>query len=186
MIASLGNHDRNQYGEPEIRLFGLPGPWYEKTVGDADVVVLDANRPDDPKQLEWLTSTLPTLHSRWQIVVFHQPAYSCAFHDSTPLVDDLWVPLFHQWGVDLVLNGHDHNYQRFAADDGIVYVVTGGGGNEDLYALEECPDDTPERVAGDDKHHHFLTVQGNDGRLRLKAIATDGTLLDDVTLVPRR
>ena len=186
VIASLGNHDIESEadGEPVLDLLGAPGPWYRKTVGDADIVVLDSNRIDDQEQLEWLKSTLPELTSAWQIVVFHHPAYSCAHHDSTPEVVVHWVPLLEDAGVDLVLNGHDHNYQRFAAEGGTNYVVTGGGGAR-LYQTEDCPEGTPERVSADDERHHFLILEGNERQLRLRVIGSDETLIDNATLAPR-
>ena len=49
-----------------------------------------------------------------------------------------WVPLFERYGVQLVLSGHDHNYQRFVARNGVAYVVHGGGAAS-LYPLSRCP-----------------------------------------------
>ena len=183
VIAALGNHDvRTRHGRPEMKLFDMPGPWYSRSVGAADIIVLDANDPSDPRQLDWLRNELAKRDKRWRIVVFHQPAFSCARHDSDPQVDADWVPLFENSGVDLVLNGHDHNYQRFAAKGGVTYVVTGGGGNPTLYRLDPCPAGTPRRVVGDDQHYHFVAIEGSPRALRIEAIAVGGHRIDDFSL----
>lgn len=183
VIASLGNHDiRSDDGEPVMDLLDMPDRWYSKTVGDAEVFVLEANNPAEGSQIKWLERSLERSDAVWKIAVFHQPAYSCSSHDSTPGVVRRWVPIFEKHEVDLVLNGHDHNYQRFATTNGVTYVVTGGGGNPELYPLDECPEGTPERVAADDDRHHFVAIEGSSKRLRVEAIATNGSTIDRFSL----
>jgi hypothetical protein len=187
VLASLGNHDvRTSAGTLVMDLFDMPDRWYVTSIGDADIFVLDANRPRDDEQLAWMKDALARSDAVWKIAVFHQPAYSCSKHDGEDDVIAGWVPIFEQEDVDLVLNGHDHNYQRFEEREGVTYVVTGGGGNPDLYALDRCPPGYPERVAGNDELHHFLVVQGSAARLRVRAIGVDGTLIDDFSLAARR
>ncbi len=182
IVASLGNHDiEEDGGQSVMQLLNMPGPWYSRTIGDAELFVIDANRPSDPGQLRWLQKSLGRSDAGWKIVVFHQPAFSCAYHDSTPEVVEALVPVFEQEDVDLVLNGHDHAYQRFGPSHGVTYVVTGGGGAP-LYALDTCPEGTPARVAGNDTQHHFVTIEGSETTLRLTAVAVDGSILDDFTL----
>jgi hypothetical protein len=183
VVASLGNHDiGTENGRPVMRLLGMPGRWYAETVGEATLFVLDANTPELDSQTEWLDTALEESSATWKIAVFHQPAFSCSFHDGDPTVQEMWVPLFERGGVDLVLSGHDHNYQRFAAHAGITYVVTGGGGNSSLYPLDDCPDGYPKRVAANDDVHHFVLIEGSRTRLRVRAIAGSGEVIDDFSL----
>jgi hypothetical protein len=182
VIPSLGNHDViDDGGQPVMDFFDMPGPYYETSVGDADIFVLDGNDVLDPKQAAWLRKHLSRSDAAWQIAVFHQPAFSCARHDSTPEVIDRWVPIFASEGVDLVLNGHDHNYQRFGPVDGVTYVVTGGGGNF-LDEAEECPATVPERVAADGEHHHFVAIAGSEDQLKARVIGVDEKTIDHFTL----
>lgn len=69
--------------------------------------------------LEWLRADLEANTQPWVIVYFHQPPYSKGSHDS----DDGWelymkamrenyIPVLEEYGVDLVINGHSHNYER--------------------------------------------------------------------------
>ena len=81
-------------------------------------------------------------------------------------------PVFEEGGVDLVLAGHDHNYQRFARRDGVTYVVHGGGGAE-LYPLEPCPGWFPRRVEAR-KIHGWLDLRATEGSLRVRAVSREG------------
>jgi hypothetical protein len=174
--ATLGNHDVVAgHGAEELRYLHLPDLPYARQLPGVRLYFLDANRPD-PSQAAWLQRQLAAPGPRLRVVVFHQPAWSCSYHDSTPAVDQLWVPLFERYRVALVLNGHDHNYQRFQSAQGVTYVVTGGGGKE-LYPIEPCPGGVPPRQAAA-RRHHFTAVEVRQGSLTVTAVADDGTVLD--------
>jgi hypothetical protein len=86
------------------------------------------------------------------------------------------VPVFERHKVALVLNGHDHNYQRFVSDAGVSYVVTGGGGNG-LYRLDACQASEPRRVAMA-MRYHFTAVEVRARSLTLTAVDDGGAVLD--------
>lgn len=186
VVASLGNHDVLTSGGTEVmELLGMSAPWYSRKLGPVRLFVLDANRPDDPDQLAWLQRALTRSQAPWEIAVFHQPVYSCAIHRNTSRVQAWFLPVLKEQRVDLVLNGHDHNYQRFGSETGNTYVVTGGGGAR-LYRMHECLPGTPAPGVSDVEHHHFVTVEADSDSLHLQAIATDGTVIDDVDLMDPR
>ena len=129
VVASLGNHDiETANGGPVMDLFDMPNRWYERRVGPVDVFVLDSNDLEEEGQMAWLSTALASSSAPWQVLVFHHPVYSCGKHGSTPRVQRELLPIVAIQGVDLVVNGHDHNYQRFAPVNGTTYVVSGGGG----------------------------------------------------------
>ncbi|MHC5263636.1 purple acid phosphatase family protein [Streptomyces sp. UC4497] len=183
-MVTTGNHDMeawyspNGYGGQSAR-WSLPenGPDPEKapgvysfTYGSVGVVALDANDVSyeipankgylDGKQTAWLDKRLGELRARddieFVVVFFHHCAYSTSTHASDGGVRDAWVPLFAKHQVDLVINGHNHVYERTDAikgngngevgkpvpvgastdptRDGIVYVTAGGAG-KDLYGF---------------------------------------------------
>ena len=174
--ATLGNHDvQAGHGADQLRHLGLPGLPYAKELPGVQLLFLDANRPDQA-QADWLAARLSEPGPRFRVVVFHQPAWSCSSHDSTPEVDRRWVPVFERHKVALVLNGHDHNYQRFVSGAGVTYVVTGGGG-KGLYRLDACRGGEPRRVATA-MRHHFTAVEVRARTLTLTAVADDGAVLD--------
>ena len=64
--------------------------------------------------------------------VFHRPPYSSGFHGSDAQLQQAFGPIFEQRGVQLVINGHEHNYERLVpwretGPQAVTYVVTGGG-----------------------------------------------------------
>jgi len=58
----------------------------------------------------------------------HRPFYSSGYHGREEAMADFLEPLLIEYGVDLVFQGHDHMYERVAPQDGVNYIVTGGGG----------------------------------------------------------
>ena len=58
----------------------------------------------------------------------HRPPFSSGQHGSDSQARAFFVPLFEKHGVPLVLAGHDHHYERVTPQNGVAYVVTGGGG----------------------------------------------------------
>jgi 3',5'-cyclic AMP phosphodiesterase CpdA len=183
VIASLGNHDvQTADGAPVMGLFDMPGRWYERTVGPASFFVLDANdNLTHGGQMEWLSDELASSSAAWQILVFHHPMFSCGQHGSTPRVQRQLPPAIDGHGVDLVVNGHDHDYQRFPPVDGTTYIVSGGGAAS-LYPVGGCPSDTPEPVAWNDDVHQFLYVSATDNELVGTAVPVEGRPLDTFRL----
>lgn len=176
MWVTLGNHDvQAGYGADELRHLGLPDLPYTETLGDAQLLFVDANRPDQA-QADWLDARLSEPGPRFRVVVFHQPAYACGPHGSTATVDQFWVPVLERHQVALVLNGHDHYYERFVSSGGVTYVVTGGGG-QTLYSRSSTCSGTPPSQATA-MRYHFTAVEIAGNTLTLTAVADDGTTLD--------
>jgi hypothetical protein len=163
-----------------MRAFGISNRWYTRQIGPVQLVVLDANRPYDPVQLDFLRRTLAKPRTGWRVVAFHQPAMSCSFHPPAPGVDAAWVPLF-RGRVDLVLSGHNHTYERFAAADGTPYVTTGGGGAQ-LYPSIPGKCSGPGTVRYLRTTHHAVRLTVTPSTLLLEAIGLDGKAFDAVTL----
>lgn len=121
----LGNHDVSDgNGDAHAAAIGMPNRWYATEIGDLLVVSLDSAQPDDPDQLAWLESTLRGTDAAWIIATMHHPPYSGGYHGSSIDVRNAFSPLFERFGVQLVLAGHDHDYQRSKPLDGVTYAVT--------------------------------------------------------------
>ena len=178
VYASLGNHDVGyEGGQAVIESLDMPSRWYTRRVGDVQLFVLDSNAVADLRQTRWLEEALARSRAPWEMVAFHHAPYSCSKHGNYAPVIDEWVDLFEEHEVDLVLTGHDHNYQRFEPQDETTYVVTGGGGYA-LYGLGECASGTPDVVVANDQVHHFLHIQGDASRVSVRAIDPDGNQID--------
>ncbi len=178
----IGNHDyETGAGRYELALLGMPGPYYARTLGDAQLFFLDSNSVSD-RQTAWLEQQLSRSTALWKIVVFHHPPYACGGHSGDSRVVARWVPLFERLGVQLVLSGHDHNYQRFAARNGVTYVVHGGGA-AGLYSLRRCPSSYPRRIRARFEHG-FLSISVSSDRLDGTAVDTRGRVTDRFSLQP--
>ena len=88
-------------------------------------------------QTAWLEGLLKDNPNKWTVVTFHHPVYSTTGTRNNPNVRGQWGPLFEKYGVDLVLQGHDHSYGRgnvatarksSTVHNGTVYVVSVSGG----------------------------------------------------------
>lgn len=178
--VTLGNHDvQAGHGDEQLAHLGLPALPYARELPGVQLLFLDANRPSEA-QARWLAERLAEPGPRFRAVVFHQPAFSCGRNGSTPAVIANWVPVLEEHRVAVVLNGHDHLYQRLVSPAGVTYVVTGGGGRE-LYELRPpCPEEA--ELARSAVEHHFVGVEVFERRLELTAVAADGEVLDEAVI----
>jgi 3',5'-cyclic AMP phosphodiesterase CpdA len=182
VAGTLGNHDvRVQGGRYEYDELGMPGPFYRRRVGDVAFFLLDSNRVG-ARQTRWLRRALAASTAPWKVAAFHHPAFTCGGYRANQAVLANWAPLFERYDVDLVLSGHDHNYQRFAARHGVTYAVHGGGGAH-LYRLQSCPSSYPRRVVGK-ALHGWLYLRATDAALRVRAVGPAGRFRDAFTLYP--
>jgi len=130
--AVLGNHDiRSGNGNAQVAFkpFGMKGRWYSVRRGDVAFFMLDTNvNAPWQHQLPWLKQALAASDAPWKVVVGHHPIYSAGLYgDDRALIARL-SPLFERYGVQLYINGHEHNYERTKAINGTTYLVVGGGG----------------------------------------------------------
>ncbi|MEW5826991.1 MAG: metallophosphoesterase [Candidatus Bipolaricaulota bacterium] len=134
-LPVLGNHEKNS--RTYYDAFALPPgeglrdeQWWVFRWGDLVVVGLDTNVTRADRILEQQEFARRELSeaARHKFVMFHHPVWSSdAYHGSGWSYDVIYHPIFVETGVDIVFNGHAHNYERIERD-GIVYLVVGGGG----------------------------------------------------------
>ena len=141
---SPGNHDYDQPGAaPYFDYFGgSAGPsglgYYSFTVGEWLAISLNSNvgTGAGSAQASWLRQTLSASQARCTVAYWHHPRFSSGEHGPQPQMHDLFQILYDA-NVDLLLSGHDHDYERFAPlapdgapDDrrGIRQFVAGTGG----------------------------------------------------------
>ena len=181
VYASWGNHDIETKERIALVTDHLapPGRWYAVEVGGASLIVLDSNQISSDEQLAWLQATLAAAAGP-TIAVFHVPPYSCSKYGHNTSLLDRWVPLFIEHGVDLVLNGHAHHYERFTVE-GITYVITGGGGRP-LRSVKPCQAGYPEPDVTNDTDYHFVLLEIFEDRIEVTAIAANGVEVDSVVV----
>lgn len=178
LLPVLGNHDvRDGQGDQIMSELGRTTRWYREQVGCVDVIVLDSTRVGDPAQTRWLEEQLqrPRAAGTWAVAAMHHPAYSAGQHGSEEAVRTAWAPLFARYDVPLVLAGHDHDYQRSTPQDGVTYVVSGGGATL-------RPTGHAAFTAVSTSELHFLDVLADPQHLTVRAVDQHGDLLDSFTL----
>jgi acid phosphatase len=175
--AAWGNHDLG--GESTATVLGATRRWYTFARGPLRVVVLDANVPGDPAQLRFLRRTLATAREPVRVVALHQPLHTAGLHAPDDVARRRWGPVFRSGGVALVLQGHNHAYERLHAD-GLVYITTGGGGAP-VYPCVRFPA-TLRRCH---PVHHFLLLSADRRGVTLTAVRAAGGVIERVR-VPAR
>jgi hypothetical protein len=175
LFAILGNHDAGPRATEQMHDLGMPGPWWATTLDDVLLIGLDSNSLADPDQLAFLEDTLRAASEPWRIVAIHESPYSAGYQGSNITVRDEYAPLFARYGVQLVLSGHDHDYQRSTPIDGVTYVITGAGGRT--------------RGTGDDWFTaaswsvlSYVDLNVFPDHLLLRAIEQDGRMFDQVRI----
>ncbi len=180
LFSTLGNHEGDHANYFEA--FYLPGNerWYWFDYGSVRFVCLQvdgfAEFGPGSQQYAWLEGVLADSARDWLVVYFHAPPYTSAADTYEEVVRPALPPLFERYGVDLVFNGHKHNYERNEVR-GVTYIVTGGGGAP-LYAQQERE---PTQAAFA-MVHHLVLVEVDGARLRATAISDAGEVLDQFEL----
>ena len=202
-----GNHDyMTRDAFPYLALHNLPqvasvpesdhGRYYSFDWGGVHFVSVDSNAPlvraagGQGPMLDWLENDLSATRQYWKIVYFHHPPFAGGPNENDPLATlarNCLVPIIERHGVQLVLNGHEHSYQRtfplagkqmVTKGNGTVYVTSGGGGYG-LYAAHSHP-----LVAVRHSVHHYLRVDVANSRLNVSAIGLTGEEIDSFDLAP--
>lgn len=183
---SPGNHDYATAGASGY--FGYFGPragpdargYYAYDLGSWRVYSLNSEQISDA-QLAWLEADLADNPSRCSLAYWHRPRFSSGYHGNDPDVQPFWKALYAA-GVEVILNGHDHDYERFAPQRpngerhwlGIREFVVGTGGTG-LRAFSEIK---PHSLARQTSVHGVLKLRLGDGEYRWRFVSVDGSWTD--------
>ncbi len=138
MWPVMGNHEHRSDTLYD-NLFHTPTPpdvtrYYSFDFSNCHFTVIDSDTDFSvgSEQYQWLEADLSAASNDSAIdhifALYHRPSYSSGWHGSEGLaLAETFHPLFVKYGVEMVFNGHDHDYERSQVD-GIYYVVAGGGG----------------------------------------------------------
>ena len=140
--------------------------------------VLDSNYLD-PAQVEWITTGLRDASEPWKIVYFHHPLYSDGGrHGSTVDLRVKLEPIFVKYGVNVVYSGHDHIYERLKPQKGILYFVSGAGGELRKGDIEP----SAQMAAGFDQDQSFMLNEISGDELHFQVISRTGQTVDKGTI----
>ncbi len=144
--AALGNHEYNT-GTAAVAIdrFRLPrNGWYSYALGTWHVIVLNSNCSKiggcarGSPQWRWLRTDLAAHPATCTLAYWHHPRFSSGIHGSDAAYAPFW-DLLARAQADVVLEGHDHDYERFAPVQGIRSFVVGTGGRSHYPTLLPRP-----------------------------------------------
>ncbi|MEN8194174.1 MAG: metallophosphoesterase family protein [Bacteroidota bacterium] len=181
----LGNHE--QESPHYYNYFPLHNkkPWWSVDYGSVHIIGLDTSVPTDPEseQYQFLLTDLKNNKKEWTIVVFHYPLFHV--HPTRPIYEFRydWQSLFMEYGVDLVLTGHDHYYHRSfpigrmtEKQKGVVHITTAGGGAS-LYPV------IPQSYSAYYRSiYHYLLVDVTESELEIRAVSENNEIFDAIII----
>ncbi len=163
-----------------------------KVSGKKDVA--DEQHKDLPftynEQLAWFENDLAKARATWKVVFFHQPFHTAGPHPAPAYFTKDFGAICDKYGVQLVLSGHDHSYQktkrmtnvdRQVSDTGTVQVISGGG---DIRQFDRVKN-PPHWNLLHRKINHYVQVDVNAERMQFTAVDVKGDVFD-TWLLPRK
>lgn len=179
-----GNHEyATQAAAPYLQAFVLPQNghpdalerYYSFDWGNVHFIGLDTEQIGE-RQAAWLDADLSKNRLPWKIVFAHRPPFSSGEHGGSGAFRDWFVPLLERHRVQLVLSGHEHDYERTLPLNGVTYVVTGGGG------VGTRPVGHSDFTAFAESVIHFVYIEVFGVQLRLHAIDGVGREFDQALI----
>lgn len=194
---AIGNHDLdNGFGEAYYALFdksaGAKGKgYYAYDLGAWKVIVLNSEMVTNPafsvearrEQEAWLKKELEGNTKKCTVAYFHRPRFSSGGHAGDLRMTGIWNILY-EGNVDLVLNGHEHHYERFEPQTpaglrdtvrGIVQIIVGTGGAGLTGIRVPVEPNSARRIQG---HHGVLKVTLGGEEWQHAFLDTQGRIWD--------
>jgi hypothetical protein len=173
-----GNHEWDRRGdgyEPYwAGVYGeTPPAYYDFAVAGWQILSLNSEAPHGTRsaQVRWLRTRV-TAPGSCRLAFWHRPRFNAGRHGDQEDVAPLWDAL--RGHAALVVNGHDHNMQRFRPVDGITEYVSGAGGHG-LYRFKRRD---PRMAFGESRAYGALRIELRPGRARLAFVSSGGRVLD--------
>ena len=199
-----GNHEYwTANAAPYLALTSVPatgvppedrGRYYSFDWGDAHFASVDANllsTDAEDRMMAWLDRDLQRTRKFWKIAYWHQTPYPSGHHLGDPVCERARTtlnPVLERNGVQLVLNGHEHSYQRSmplvngAPVDpgfGTTYITSAGGGGA-MQLIGTLP-----TTAVSISAFHYLAVSVDGSQLSIRAVGLSGVEIDRLVLTPK-
>ncbi|GAA0843116.1 hypothetical protein GCM10008915_43480 [Bifidobacterium pullorum subsp. gallinarum] len=194
LVSTIGNHEvmgtkengdfLAHFNQPGNGLDSLKGTNFSFDYKDVHFIMLNSEYQLE-EQKQWLQQDLADNDKKWTVAMFHRGPYGSIY--DTAEVRSLWAPVLEEFGVDLVLNGHDHIYIRsypmmdnqIAADgQGTTYVVAGSSGPK-FYSHTERG---WHEVVDDEQTQMYASVEVKGDELHFVTKTVGGRVVDEFTL----
>jgi hypothetical protein len=182
-FPAVGNHDWDSNNLSTYKsYFTLPNNerYYDVRKGSIHFFFVDSDKrePDGTsstsKQAQWLKGKMQGSSAPFKVVLFHHPPYT-----SGTMGDNTWMrwPV-RDWGADVVLNGHEHLYERLSAN-GIPYITNGAGGQTVPFGSTDS-----HSIVRNNSDVGAMLVMANEYAMTLQYQHRSGKVIDTITIGP--
>lgn len=171
--ACLGNHDiRTENGDRQIEYphFNMAGRYYTFRRDSVQFFAIETpHEADWKRQLTWLREELRKSDAPWKVVFGHHPLYSSGKYGVNEGRIKKLTPLFKKYGVQLYINGHEHDYERTRPIDGTTYLICGAGAKSRPVGRSEWTEYATERLsfAVNEVYGDRIVISGIDKKGRV-------------------
>ncbi len=203
-IMAVGNHDltietvdgkrkrindyilwKKMFTLPENGLDNMKESVYYVDYQGVRFIVLNTNYNLE-EQAVWLEKILSSNKNKWTIVIYHHPVYSTGEGRDNKKIRDAFIPIFDKYGVDLVLQGHDHTYARTHKikagnidSKGTVYITSVSGPKQ--YKPNPLYKELIAKLGSFVQLYQIISINGN--KLNYEAYTINGELYDNFELI---
>ena len=195
-FPAYGNHDAG-HSSAYISYFSYlpssPDPnhlYYDVVVGNIHFWILNGNEKiAGSAQETWLAENAPDVETPWNIVVVHQPPYGTGFYgdsNGSGYFGDHTIIDYASYGIDFVIGGHNHHYERLEKD-GVRYYIAGKAGetSDNRTCTGTGSAATTEFCAGTQTPRHdsygYMQIVATETEIVLNFIGQNGVLVDTHT-----
>lgn len=195
VVPVVGNHEvtgtrKNEdflahFNHPQNGIDSLKGTNFSFDYKDAHFVVLNSEY-DFELQKEWLRNDLANTDKKWKLVAFHRGPYG-SMYDSEH-IRNVWTPIFDEFNVDLVMNGHDHIYLRtypmkgnevVGEGEGTTYIVGGSSGPKFYQVVER----SWQKVTDGEKVQMYVAAEIDGDEMRFVVKTINDRIVDQFKLM---
>ncbi|MCP3872467.1 MAG: metallophosphoesterase, partial [Desulfobacteraceae bacterium] len=189
--GKLCKHWKKIFKFPKNGPKGLKNTTYYIDYQDVRIISLDSNAKIEP-QTKWLRNVLKENDNKWTIIAFHHPVYFVSKSRDPKKLRNTWLPIIDEYGVDLILQGHDHAYVRTDLvkfndkkfdgiesnmDEGTIYAVSVSGPKMYDPVISNA---VMKRKAANTQLYQLINI--NENNLHYEAKTADGEIYDAFTL----
>jgi len=187
LFPVLGNHDEKSDDFFNFFVMRNKKSFYSFEAGPVFVLALDYHyEKNSDEQYRFAVKALESTKATWKIVMVHDPMFNFGGHFSH-WGHKYYLPLFHRTGVDIVIAGHSHIYERFypiayqgAENSSPITHITTGGGGAPLTTASSHPS-----LAAYARTNHFLFFEATTSNIVGRCFDINGNELDFFQIVKR-
>ncbi len=195
IVPVVGNHEVTgarqtadylaHFNHPQNGIDSLKGSNFSFDYNNAHFVVLNSES-DFEAQKEWLRNDLKNTDKMWKFVAFHRGPYGSQYDSEH--IRKVWTPIFDEFQVDVVMNGHDHVYVRtwpmkdmkpVKDGQGTVYIVGGSTGPKFYPVIDR----EWQRVTDGEKTQIYVAAEIIDNEVKFVVKTIGGRVVDEFSLL---